>query len=122
MAAFTQNISNTVTVLALSTTKWGLFNWGEEVWGTGGKAETRFIKAIANSQDTTFDRTGGAFVKSTFSIGELLPTFSAPTNHLRDGAGLWEYVLEPNRTYAEASQVDVTFVCQAARGTSWSEA
>jgi hypothetical protein len=95
--------------------------WGVDLWATGGSLALDFVKVVSNSQDLTFDYAGADFRKAAFAIGSVTPAYEISSEQLSQGR--WNYVLtnEPVEVWTPDTEPDVTFTCQAANGTSWSE-
>lgn len=137
MADFSQNITNAVNVFGEGpSTKWGqavalqTMTWGTSKWGEGS-ISTLFevIKVISNTQSMSWNYYG-ADVQKQFEIGTMVATHDMGSEVLRDGSGTWTYVFPSVTTEGEsrvfaswtsAASPDVTFTCQAAGSTSWSE-
>ncbi len=131
MADWTQTITNNLAFLGIGPpTKWNEFNWGEGNWGDGTEdLVTEVGKLISNSQPST--TAVQLFVGYGIVISEsIAPTFEMSEETLTDGSG-YNYVFRRPSTDAEDrtlptwTEVDdgtVTWACQAAASTTWSEA
>jgi hypothetical protein len=119
LANLTKNISNTVLVLG-PPSNWGQLVWGVDRWGDSDGTAVRFSKVISNSQTISEAVSTTAKFIRTFAIGTFVGTHDVSPG-LKNGN--WDYVLNLDETsYTAGSRPDVTFVCQAAAGTVWSEA
>lgn len=137
MADFSKNITNAVNVFGNGpSTKWGqafgfpyTMTWGTSRWGEGESLPISFKKVIGNDLFPLFEyaRSG---LRKNFDFGSFLPTQAMGSSTLRDGTGVWKYVFISDTTsqnerdfasWTAGTDPDVTFTCQAAAGTSWSE-
>ncbi len=136
MADFTQNITNSVRCFGpANSTKWGqaagvgfTMTWGTSKWGEDGVLVTEFIKVVANAPTFSWDRSSVQIGKN-LSTETLTPAFEMSSERLAQGD--WTIVFTSNESdaenrdqasWTEGSRPDATFTCQAAAGTSWSEA
>lgn len=136
MADFTQNITNSVRCFGQGpSTKWGGANgfpytmtWGVSKWGEGESLPIAFQKVISNSQALTWDYYGASVAK-VVDAGSAALSFEMYSQVLKQGD--WFYVFTSDTTAGESrdfaswtavSADDATFTCQAAAGTTWSEA
>lgn len=135
MANWSQNISNTVNCFGPGpSTKFGDANgypytgiFGTSKWGEGESLPIAFIKVISNSEtiDTTIIKHVRHLISETVTpVGDL------SSEQLTDGTGLYEYVFVSNTnegeerdfaSWSESSNDSVSFSCQAAGSTTWTE-
>ncbi len=134
MADFTKNITNSVNVFGEGpSTKWGQASfpatmiWGTSKWGEGRAMQFQVVKYATSSLSPTWDRSA-AQVGKNFEIGSSVVTMDMGSETMKQGD--WKYIFTSNQTEAENRNLstwtevannDVTFTCQAAGATSWSE-
>ncbi len=136
MANFTKNITNAVNVFGNGpSTKWGqdfgityTMAWGSSLWGEGARVITRSDWAIVvtNSVLSSFDYYRSDVKKIISNSVDVLSENGSET--LQNGN--WSYVFvsdTPNAegrdfvNWTQGSGSSVSFACQAAASTSWSE-
>ena len=137
MATFTKTIANGVNVFGGGpSTKFGQATFpytavfGTSKWGEGtNKVEVNFTKVISNSQPSDSDLAYAFSITKSIDLGSAVVTHDMASQTLQNGD--WFYVFTSDTsagesrdfaTWVAGTDPDVTFVCQAAQGTSWSEA
>lgn len=120
--------------------------WGTSTWGEGESIPLSVMKVISNSQpfsgvyqgsrvvhllgigSASVDSDLYRYYNKTWTAGSVSPTFEMSSEVLKNGG--WTYVFPSLATDGESrdfaswtagSSPDVTFSCQAAGSTSWSE-
>lgn len=102
--------------------------FGTAIWGQDAQLATLFTKVCTNTQSFTWDTTSKNYSKVA-DIGSLVVSHDLTSQTLAQDEWFFVFVSDTKageeRDFASwtlGTVTDATFTCQAAAGTSWSEA